>query len=191
MRRPKVIRIDVAFELISWTRTSGLNPRQGMMFRGPVSFRAVELRVMTDDSLVRRVDEADALALEVIFDRHGGAAFSLAYRTCGGQAIAKDYFAGFTHNQIADKLELPTGTVKGRMRLGLVKMRLSLGDLAGGGGCAADVAPPHRLPAPLRRRVIRSVRAESGRRQRLVTTRAPALASSATRGRRRGGAPTS
>ena len=38
------------------------------------------------------------------------------------------YFGGFTHSQIADMLELPPGTVKGRMRLGLVKLRLSLGD---------------------------------------------------------------
>jgi RNA polymerase sigma-70 factor (ECF subfamily) len=40
------------------------------------------------------------------------------------------YFGGFTHREIADILELPTGTAKGRMRLGLVKLRLSLGDLA-------------------------------------------------------------
>jgi RNA polymerase sigma-70 factor (ECF subfamily) len=40
------------------------------------------------------------------------------------------YFGGFTHRQIADMLEVPQGTVKGRMRLGLVKLRLSLGDLS-------------------------------------------------------------
>lgn len=38
------------------------------------------------------------------------------------------YFGGFTHTQIADMLELPTGTVKGRMRLGLSKLRLLLGE---------------------------------------------------------------
>ena len=41
------------------------------------------------------------------------------------------YFGGFTHTQIAEMLELPTGTVKGRMRLGLTKMRVALGDPAG------------------------------------------------------------
>jgi RNA polymerase sigma-70 factor (ECF subfamily) len=37
------------------------------------------------------------------------------------------YFGGFTHRQIAEMLELPAGTVKGRMRLGLSKLRISLG----------------------------------------------------------------
>ena len=41
------------------------------------------------------------------------------------------YFGGFTHSQIADMLELPAGTVKGRMRLGLTKLRISLGGLSG------------------------------------------------------------
>ena len=36
------------------------------------------------------------------------------------------YFGGFTHSQIADMLELPAGTVKGRMRLALSKLRVSL-----------------------------------------------------------------
>ena len=33
------------------------------------------------------------------------------------------YFSGYTHVEIAELLELPLGTVKGRMRLGLKKMR--------------------------------------------------------------------
>ncbi len=37
------------------------------------------------------------------------------------------YFAGFTHVQIAEMLDTPLGTVKGRMRLGLEKMRSHLG----------------------------------------------------------------
>jgi RNA polymerase sigma-70 factor (ECF subfamily) len=41
------------------------------------------------------------------------------------------YFGGFTHREIAEMLGLPSGTVKGRMRLGLTKLRLSLGDRAG------------------------------------------------------------
>lgn len=169
----------------------------------------------------------DPRAFEVVFDRHAGVAFSLAYRICGRRAMAEDvvqeaflslwrsgarydrargsvrswtlgvvhnraidavrrgvaresrdvsddgitermtarertdtevasreqarevravlqglppdqrrvielaYFGGFTHTQIADMLDLPAGTVKGRMRLGLAKMRLALGDPAG------------------------------------------------------------
>jgi len=44
------------------------------------------------------------------------------------QVIELAYFGGFTHTQIAEQLHLPAGTVKGRMRLGLTKLKLSLGD---------------------------------------------------------------
>ena len=173
------------------------------------------------------LSDGEASAFEVIFDRHSGAAFSLAYRMCGRRAMAEDivqdaflslwrsgarydrrrgsvrnwvlgvvhnraidafrrgvvresrnvsdeglaeqlpasertetevarrdeanhvrgvlaqlpaeqrqvielaYFGGFTHTEIADMLALPAGTVKGRMRLGLTKMRIALGDPAG------------------------------------------------------------
>src|SRR5215216_4558302 len=33
------------------------------------------------------------------------------------------YFSGYTHTEIAKLLDLPLGTVKGRMRLGLKKIR--------------------------------------------------------------------
>jgi RNA polymerase sigma-70 factor, ECF subfamily len=46
------------------------------------------------------------------------------------QVIELAYFGGFTHTQIAEMLQLPVGTVKGRMRLGLTKLRLALGDPA-------------------------------------------------------------
>lgn len=36
------------------------------------------------------------------------------------------YFSGFTHTEIAAMLDLPEGTVKGRMRLGLQKLRYHL-----------------------------------------------------------------
>lgn len=38
------------------------------------------------------------------------------------------YFGGFTHTEIASMLNAPIGTVKGRMRLGLDKLRGHLGD---------------------------------------------------------------
>ena len=40
------------------------------------------------------------------------------------------YFGGFSHSEIADMLDTPIGTVKGRMRLGLKKMRGELNGLA-------------------------------------------------------------
>jgi RNA polymerase sigma-70 factor (ECF subfamily) len=43
------------------------------------------------------------------------------------QVIELAYFGGFTHTEIAAMLDTPVGTVKGRMRLGLEKMRHALG----------------------------------------------------------------
>lgn len=46
------------------------------------------------------------------------------------QVIELAYFGGFSHSQIAEMLHLPAGTVKGRMRLGLAKLKISLGQRA-------------------------------------------------------------
>jgi RNA polymerase sigma-70 factor (ECF subfamily) len=182
------------------------------------------LKELADEDLMVLVRDGDPRAFEVLFDRHGGPAFSLAYRMCGSRARAEDivqealvslwraggrydqsrgsvrawilstvhnraidsfrreaarptrpldegalterlaapeltdveaerridadrvrgalrelpddqrqvielsYYGGFTHLQIAEMLSLPAGTVKGRMRLGLGKMRIALGE---------------------------------------------------------------
>jgi RNA polymerase sigma-70 factor (ECF subfamily) len=181
---------------------------------------------LADEELMPLVGRKDPEAFEVLFDRHGGAAYSLAYRVVGDRAAAEEvtqeafisvwrsgarfdaargsvrswllsvvrnraidflrsragkapkltfdddsvleqrparerteeealqretsaelqgalgklpgeqskvielaYFGGFSHSEIARMLNLPMGTVKGRMRLGLEKIR---GDLAEG-----------------------------------------------------------
>ena len=180
--------------------------------------------MIPDESLMRLVCAGDSRAFELLFDRHGRAAFSLALRMCRQHAVAEDvvqeaflslwrarsrydpargtvrgwvasivrnraldavrveraksgrdvrdedaveavastertesevqrreerreidraldalpteqrqvielaYFGGLTHSEIARKLSLPAGTVKGRMRLGLSRMRAFLGD---------------------------------------------------------------
>jgi RNA polymerase sigma-70 factor, ECF subfamily len=182
----------------------------------------VELHVLADEDLIPRMARGDAQAFEVLYDRHGTAAYSLAYRMVGSRGLAEDvaqeaflsiwrsgarydrsrgsvrtwilgivhhraidalrratvhdrrraedetaserlaaaerteveaarreetvtvraaidtlpadqrqvielaYFGGFTHTEIAGMLELPVGTVKGRMRLGLEKLRGAL-----------------------------------------------------------------
>ncbi len=45
------------------------------------------------------------------------------------EAIELAYFGGLTHQEIAERTGTPLGTIKGRMRLGLHKMRANLGDL--------------------------------------------------------------
>src|SRR4051812_18072901 len=179
---------------------------------------------LADEDLMRLVQRGDARAFEAVYDRHGSAAFSLAYRIAGNRTVAEDivqeaflsvwrssvryqpergnlrswllsvvhnraidsirrqvvhskrqvdadgieerkaapeltdveafrreeaqtvrsamerlpsdqlrvielaYFGGFTHSQIAEVLGEPLGTVKGRMRLALDKMRDGLGE---------------------------------------------------------------
>jgi RNA polymerase sigma-70 factor (ECF subfamily) len=45
------------------------------------------------------------------------------------RAIELAYFGGFSHAEIATMLNMPIGTVKGRIRLGLSKLRGQLGEL--------------------------------------------------------------
>jgi RNA polymerase sigma-70 factor, ECF subfamily len=74
-----------------------------------------EARERTDVEVARR-EEADVVR---------AAMGSLPADQC--QVIELAYFGGFTHTEIAEMLEAPVGTVKGRMRLGLKKMRERLG----------------------------------------------------------------
>jgi RNA polymerase sigma-70 factor (ECF subfamily) len=72
----------------------------------------------TDLEFVRR-DEAREIrdALESLPDEQS-------------RVIELAYFGGLTHVEIASMLDVPVGTIKGRMRLGLAKMRMTLGDPA-------------------------------------------------------------
>ena len=59
----------------------------------------------------------------VFRSRNGGATWEQA------KVIQLAYFGGFSHSEISGMLGVPLGTVKGRMRLGLEKIR---GELAEG-----------------------------------------------------------
>ncbi|PZS08602.1 MAG: RNA polymerase subunit sigma-24, partial [Solirubrobacterales bacterium] len=85
-------------------------------------------RVITDEGIAERLPSAQRTETEV--ERRDEAR---QVRGALGElppdqrrVIELAYFGGFTHSQIAEMLELPAGTVKGRMRLGLTKLRLAL-----------------------------------------------------------------
>ena len=62
------------------------------MFKPSRTFRpsGPDLRVLADEDLMALVHDSDTCAFEVIFARHGDAAFSLAYRMCGRRVMAED-----------------------------------------------------------------------------------------------------
>src|SRR3954469_25162507 len=76
-----------------------------------------EARERTDVEAARR-QEADEVgrALRTLPDEQS-------------RAIELAYFGGFSHSEIATMLNMPIGTVKGRIRLGLDKLRGQLGEL--------------------------------------------------------------
>jgi RNA polymerase sigma-70 factor, ECF subfamily len=65
---------------------------------------------------------AVALSLERDVVRDALAALPLDQR----QAVEMAHYGGFSHSEIAERLGLPLGTVKGRLRLALEKMHLFL-----------------------------------------------------------------
>ena len=82
-----------------------------------------------DDAAAERVEARERTELEAA--RHEEAeTVRRALDTLPGeqcQVIELAYFGGFTHTEIAAMLETPVGTIKGRMRLGLKKLREQLG----------------------------------------------------------------
>ena len=92
---------------------------------------AREGRHVNDDELVERVPGPDLIEADAE-RREDARLVRSALQNLPAeqkQVIELAYFGGFTHRQIAEMLELPAGTIKGRMRLGLSKLRLSLGEM--------------------------------------------------------------
>src|SRR3954454_16544431 len=54
----------------------------------PVQIR--DLHLLADEDLMQLVSRADPQAFEVLYERHSGAAFSLAYRMVGTRGVAED-----------------------------------------------------------------------------------------------------
>jgi RNA polymerase sigma-70 factor (ECF subfamily) len=86
---------------------------------------------LDDDSVLEQRPARERTEEEALRRETAGELQGALGKLPGEQAkvIELAYFGGFSHSEIAGMLSLPMGTVKGRMRLGLEKIR---GDLAEG-----------------------------------------------------------
>jgi RNA polymerase sigma-70 factor (ECF subfamily) len=85
-----------------------------------------------DDDSILEHHQADELTEEEALHHETADELRGVIRRLPGEqskVIELAYFGGFSHSEIAEMLGVPLGTVKGRMRLGLEKMR---GELAEG-----------------------------------------------------------
>lgn len=105
-----------------------------------VRYRAIDLarrngnhvaRWVSDDRLDERPAPDDVSEKVIQRDDADRLQVSLAGLPDGQQAvITLAYYGQLSHSEIATQLDLPAGTVKGRMRLGPQKLRASIGQAA-------------------------------------------------------------
>jgi len=88
-----------------------------------------EKRRASDEGLDRTVPAEERTEVEAV--RNDDARFVRAAMdtlpTDQRRVVELAYFSGYTHTEIAEVIDVPLGTVKGRMRLGLRKLRDELG----------------------------------------------------------------
>jgi RNA polymerase sigma-70 factor, ECF subfamily len=82
--RIDVSRMQVA-STVSGSRCGGRHVVRSASRSGPC-----DLRVLADEDLMHLACDGEPRAVEAIFDRHAGVAFSLAFRICGRSAMAED-----------------------------------------------------------------------------------------------------
>ena len=82
-------------------------------------------RQTADDTAAERVEAPERTEVEAARREESRSLRALIDDLPSDQrrVIELAYFGGFTHEEIAQMLEVPLGTVKGRMRLALEKMR--------------------------------------------------------------------
>lgn len=141
-RTPAEDVVQEAF-LSLWRSAAQFDPARGRArswVLGIVHHRAVELlrrraaqgqAPIGDEGVGERLEAAERTDLEV--DRRDEArevrAALVGLPPEQSRVIELAYYGGLSHAEIAAMLDAPVGTIKGRMRLGLQKMRLQLGSL--------------------------------------------------------------
>jgi RNA polymerase sigma-70 factor, ECF subfamily len=92
---------------------------------GPAPKLDLDDEAVLDSRASEEMTEAEAIKRETS-QRLRGALSELPREQ--SEVIGLAYFGGFTHAEIAELLGMPLGTVKGRMRLGLEKIRAALAE---------------------------------------------------------------
>jgi RNA polymerase sigma-70 factor (ECF subfamily) len=123
-------RGTVAGWLMNMARTRAIDRLRARRARPDVGVAPID--ESTRDHRAPAIDPADALAAEDAARRVREALRQLPF--VQRLAIELAYFEGLTQSQIAERLEEPLGTIKTRIRVGLLKLRdaLSAGAPTGG-----------------------------------------------------------
>jgi RNA polymerase sigma-70 factor, ECF subfamily len=127
--------------LAVWRTSGGYSPARGSVrtwILAVVHNRAIDAvrrtgvpgrAVAGGTEAIEPADTADRQTEAVVERREDSRALRSALSELPGEqrrVIELAYFGGFTHSEIAAMLTMPLGTVKGRMRLGLEKLRGAL-----------------------------------------------------------------
>ena len=85
-------------------------------------------REVHDEAVAERIPSDETTDGEALSRVQAGETAQLLDRLPGEQrqVIELSFFSGYAHSEIAELLALPLGTVKGRMRLGLERLRLQM-----------------------------------------------------------------
>lgn len=133
-----------------WRNHARFSPSRGSVrswLLGIVHHRAIDCvrrtatrdrRHVPDERVAERIPAPELTDAEVIRrdEAHRSRAAVNGLPPEQRQVVELAYFDGFTHRQIAHLLQLPEGTVKGRMRLALTRLGLALAAPAGSGSDA-------------------------------------------------------
>ena len=131
--------------LAVWRQAGSFNPERGRVrtwFLSIVRHRAIDItrgrsfakeRISLDEIAfeLANPDAWQELSAKLDGEQIKGAVEALPSEQ--QEAVRLAYFSGLTHREIADRTGVPLGTVKGRMRLAMQKLRNLLAEMDTGG----------------------------------------------------------
>jgi RNA polymerase sigma-70 factor (ECF subfamily) len=136
-----------------------------------------ELQRLADEDLMPLVERKDPNAFEILYDRHGGPAYSLAYRIVGDRAAAEDVTqeAFLSAWRSGARYDRARGSVRTWL-LGVVRNRAIDAlrrDAARPPALSLDMEPPSREPAAGELTDVEALRQEAAREVRGALSQLP------------------